>query len=126
MKKGRGERRSIILILLLIGPVLSSAKSDGGSSGAGWTVLGNGDNQQYFSPLTDINDRNVAALGLAWYADIPSQDGLVGNPLVADGVVYQSGAFSRIYANDVRTGKLLWRFDPQIDLDGASLAAFWS
>jgi PQQ-dependent dehydrogenase (methanol/ethanol family) len=126
MMKGRGECCSIVLILLLIGPVLSSAKPGAGSTGAGWTVLGNGDNQQYFSPLAGINDRNVAALGLAWYADIPSQDGLVGNPLVADGVVYQSGAFSRVYANDVRTGELLWRFDPQINLEGASLAAFWS
>ena len=91
-----------------------------------WEVIGNGDNQQYYSPLAQITDKTVGKLGIAWYSDIPSQDGLVGNPLVADGVVYQSGALSRVYANDVRTGKLLWRFDPQVDLKDASLAAFWS
>ena len=34
----------------------------------------------------------VGKLGLAWFADIPSKDGLVGNPLVVDGVAYAGGA----------------------------------
>jgi PQQ-dependent dehydrogenase (methanol/ethanol family) len=114
------------LAAALVAGTALCASNPGESTGDAWQVLGNGNNQQYFSPLAQINDKNVKSLGLAWYADIPSLDGLVGNPLVSDGVVYQSGALSRVYANDVRTGKLLWRFDPQIDLTGASLAAFWS
>ncbi len=90
-----------------------------------WQVSGNVDNQQYSSPLALINDRTVGELGIARYSDIRSQDGLVGKPLVADGVVYRSGALSRVNANDVPTGKPLWRFDPQVDLKDASLAAFW-
>ena len=113
------------LLLLLTAPAFCKPDSHPANID-GWTVIGNGDDQQYYSPLDQINDQNVKTLGLAWYADIPTQDGLVGNPLVADGIVYQSGAFSRVYANDIRTGKLLWRFDPQVDLKGASLAAFWS
>jgi PQQ-dependent dehydrogenase (methanol/ethanol family) len=84
--------------------------------------MGNGHEQQFYSPLTQINDKNVQQLGLAWSADLPTQDGLVGNPLVADGVVYQSGSMNRVYANDVRTGKLLWTFDPQYSFEGGTYA----
>lgn len=90
-----------------------------------WSLLGNGNDQQFFSPLNQINEKTVKSLGLAWFSDIPSQDGLVGNPLIVDGVVYQSGPLSRIYANDVRTGKLIWRFDPGVSLDGSSLAVYF-
>lgn len=86
-----------------------------------WSVIGNGNQQQYFSTLKQINNVNVRSLGLAWYTAIPSQDGLVGNPLVVDGIVYQSGALSRVYASDVRTGRLLWKYSPPLDLQQASL-----
>jgi len=79
-----------------------------------WRFIGNNLEQQHFSPLTQINDRTVKTLGLAWFADMPSKDGMTGVPLVADGVVYQSGAIGKVFANDVRTGKLVWSFDANI------------
>ena len=92
-----------------------------------WRMLGGNSDVWHYSTLKSINDRTVNKLGLAWMADIPSRDGLSGNPLVADGVVYQSGPLGRIYANDVRTGKLLWRFAPEVKFDDrTSLAALWS
>jgi glucose dehydrogenase len=50
-------------------------------------LLGNGNEEQFYSSLTRVNDKNVKTLGLAWYADLPTKDGLVGNPLVAHGIV---------------------------------------
>jgi len=92
-----------------------------------WRVLGGNSDVWHYSALKQITDKNVGALGLAWKADIPSRDGLSGNALVADGVVFQSGPLGRIYANDVRTGKALWRFTPDMTFDEkTSLAAFWS
>lgn len=79
-----------------------------------WRLIGLNAEQQHFSALTQINDRTVKSLGLAWYADLPTEDGPSGVPLVADGVVYESGNLGRIFANDVRTGKALWVFDAQI------------
>ncbi len=38
--------------------------------------------EQRFSPLTQINDRNVGQLGLAWYDDLQTQRGVQGSPLV--------------------------------------------
>lgn len=91
-----------------------------------WPLLGRTPDMQHNSPLAQINDDTVSKLGLAWYADIPSRDGLVGNPLVVGGVVYQSGPSGRAYANDVRTGKELWRFAPAVDFDPNSIIATWS
>jgi len=72
---------------------------------------------QRFSPLRDINDRNVKDLGLAWSADIASPDGLSGTPIVVDGVIYLSGGLGLVVALDADTGKERWSFRPeQIDL----------
>lgn len=89
-----------------------------------WLILGRTAEAQHYSPLDQINVRNVKDLGLAWYADIDSADGLVGNPLVADGVAYEAGPGARIYAHDLRTGKQLWKFDPNSQFKG-TLATFF-
>ena len=87
-----------------------------------WDLLGNSPEMQHHSDLAQINHATVRQLGLAWSVDIPSVDGLVGNPLVKDGLVYQSGARGRIFANDLRTGASRWayeadyRFNNQLNL----------
>ena len=103
---------------LLITPASSlAATSKQQVDSTEWKVLGGSAEVQHYSQLDQINDKTVETLGLAWSANIPSLDGLVGNPLVADGVVYQSGALAKIYANDLRTGKLLWQFSPTLDFN---------
>ena len=73
-------------------------------SNSEWRLIGNNGYEQHFSPLTKISDANAGQLKLKWYADMPVRDGLVGVPLVADGVVYQSGPLGLVFANDLRTG----------------------
>jgi len=107
---------------------LMAAPASGGNSE--WRLFGNGHEQQFYSPLSQVNDKNVKQLGLAWFVDIPGKSGMMSNPLVADGVVYQSGAMARVFANDLRTGRLLWSFDPQINFEGGTIAtsmgALWN
>lgn len=86
--------------------------------GTNWVLAGLTDDRQNFSPLKQINDKNVGQLGVAWYADIPAKAGLPGTPLIVDGVIYQSGQLSIVYANDLRTGRQLWTFDPKVKFDG--------
>jgi quinohemoprotein ethanol dehydrogenase len=83
-----------------------------------WPVIGLTSDNRHFSPLAQINERTVPRLALAWWADIPTRDGLVGEPLIADGVVYESGVPSMVWANDVRTGKLLWAFNAKVTYSG--------
>lgn len=77
---------------------------------AEWRLIGGGSYAQHFSPLAQINQKTVTGLKLAWYADMPTIDGLTGVPLVADGVVYQSGPLGTVWAHDLRTGRLLWNY----------------
>jgi PQQ-dependent dehydrogenase (methanol/ethanol family) len=81
-----------------------------------WPLIGLNSEQQHHSPLDQITTGNVGKLGLAWFSELPTADGLTGVPLVADGVVYQSGALGKVFASDARTGKLLWQFDAEIQL----------
>ncbi|MGE3599232.1 MAG: PQQ-dependent dehydrogenase, methanol/ethanol family [Dehalococcoidia bacterium] len=79
-----------------------------------WRLIGGNEYEQHYSELNQINDQTVKDLQLAWFADMPTRDGLTGVPIVADGVVYQSGGLGKAWAHDVRTGKLLWTFDAGI------------
>ncbi len=74
----------------------------------------NGDyNEQRFSRLDKIDIGNVADLGLAWYADFPTNLPVEGSPLYIDGVIYQPLPWSKVVAYDARTGAQLWLFDPE-------------
>jgi quinohemoprotein ethanol dehydrogenase len=86
-----------------------------------WLTHGRTDNEQRFSPLTDINDKNISQLGLAWYFDLDHNRGLEGTPIVVDGVMYSTGNWNMVYANNAATGELLWKFDPQVDRSRAVL-----
>ena len=72
-----------------------------------WLTYGRDYNEQRFSSLTQVNDANVKDLGLAWSADLDTARGQEATPLMHDGVLYISTAWSMVKAYDARTGKLL-------------------
>jgi len=91
-----------------------------------WPLLGRNADMQHNSPLQAINDKNVANLGLAWSAEMPTKDGMVGNPLVVDGVVYQSAPRTQVFANDLKTGKLLWKFEAPVKMPDETGVPRWA
>src|SRR5436190_8281151 len=83
-------------------------------SDTAWPVNGGVDNIRY-SPLTQINRRNVAQLKVAWTYD--SHDAFKGsemqsNPIVVDGVLYVTTPTMKVVAVDAATGREIWKFDP--------------
>ena len=70
--------------------------------------------EQRFSPLDQINASNAGNLKLAWYYDLETARGQEATPLVVDGVMYVSTAWSIVKAFDAATGKLIWSYDPQV------------
>ena len=70
--------------------------------------------EQRFSTLDQINDSNAQELGLAWYFDTGTDRGLEASPIVIDGIMYSTGSWSVVFANDARTGELIWKYDPQV------------
>ena len=79
-----------------------------------WPQHGLSHSEQRFSPLNSINQTNIGDLKLAWYFDLPEQRGQEATPLVIDGVMYTTSAWSHVIALDARTGKQLWHFDPEV------------
>lgn len=80
-----------------------------------WLGYGRTWDEQRFSPLDQVNDRTVGRLKLAWYADFDTIRGQEATPIVVDGVMYTSTAWSKVMAIDAATGRILWRFDPRND-----------
>lgn len=81
---------------------------------ANWITHGRTYDEQRFSPLNQITDRNVSQLGLAWYYDLDTHRGQESTPLVIDGVMYFTTAWSKVFAVNAATGALLWSYDPKV------------
>jgi quinohemoprotein ethanol dehydrogenase len=79
-----------------------------------WMSYGRDYAEQRFSPLKSINTETVGQLGLAWFADFDTRRGQESTPIVVDGVIYVTTAWSKIYAYEAKTGRELWKFDPGV------------
>jgi len=73
--------------------------------GENWFLKGGNFRGEHYSPLSQINEDNVAELGLAWASDLPLLDGIATTPIVIDGVIYISGAYSIVLAIDASKSK---------------------
>src|ERR1043166_5703867 len=129
----------LIVVILAIAPLNLALKHPGGSAaaaapavhaalqpGAGvdgakiadadadpgeWLSHGRTYSEQRYSPLARINTANVNKLGVAWEYRTYSVRGLEATPLVADGVMFITLAWSKVIALDAATGKPLWSVD---------------
>jgi PQQ-dependent dehydrogenase (methanol/ethanol family) len=79
-----------------------------------WMSTGRDYNEQRFSPLKQIDTENVSLLALAWFGDFDTRRGQESTPLVIDGTLYVTTAWSKVYAYDAKTGRPLWTFDPKV------------
>ena len=114
------------MAVAVIGQTIPASQAVNAPNPAEWRIRGNGSGQYFYSPIDQINDKNVSRLGLAWSVDLPTPDGPVGNILVADGIAYQSSTEGHVFAVDMKSRKLLWQFDPEMRFTGASLLTFIS
>jgi alcohol dehydrogenase (cytochrome c)/quinohemoprotein ethanol dehydrogenase len=80
-----------------------------------WMSYGRTYDEQRFSPLDKVNTGNVGQLSLAWSYDLDTHRGQEATPIVVDGVMYVSTAWSKVKALDARTGALIWAYDPKVD-----------
>jgi quinohemoprotein ethanol dehydrogenase len=79
-----------------------------------WLSHGRTYDEQRYSPLNLIDKGNVAQLGLAWALELDTDRGQEATPLVVDGVMYSTSAWSKVQAIDAATGRLLWQYDPEV------------
>ena len=84
------------------------------SDAANWITHGRTYSEQRHSPLDQINTDTVGELGLAWFADMDTARGQEATPLVMDGKLYLTTAWSKVKAYDAATGEPLWEYDPEV------------
>ena len=88
----------------------------GAVKGTEWLSYSMGWSEQRYSPMTQINPANVKSLALAWSYELgPGGGNQQATPLYSNGVLYTVTNWSIVAAVDARTGKELWRYDPQAD-----------
>jgi PQQ-dependent dehydrogenase (methanol/ethanol family) len=104
----------VVLLVFSMGAGKKSPPTTAVAVGADWTMYGRTNDEQRFSPLSQINEQNIGQLGLLWDRELGTMRGLEATPLVSNGVIFTTGEWSVAYALDAKTGEILWTFDPQV------------
>jgi quinohemoprotein ethanol dehydrogenase len=97
------------------GDVNASAITDADKRPEIWISHGRTYSEQRFSPLSQINLDTVKDVGIAWSAQLDTSRGMEATPIVVDGVMYLTSAWSVVYAYDAVSGERLWKFDPKVE-----------
>jgi quinohemoprotein ethanol dehydrogenase len=98
------------------GKVLRNAGSANDALPGSWLTYGRTQGETRYSPLKQINDTNAKRLGLAWsYVTGAGGGNQEGTPLMWNNTLYGITTWSVVYALDAKTGKELWRWDPEIN-----------
>jgi quinohemoprotein ethanol dehydrogenase len=105
--------------------VIDNAALSSERDGVNWPAYGRTFSEGHYSPLTQISDRNVGRLGLAWALDLDVSNSVTA-PLAVNGVIYLGAGHGVIHAVDARSGKLLWRYDARApEAAGEKLRVAW-
>jgi len=103
-----------LVVSCLIAPSFSTAAPAAKVKAGEWVTHGRDDSEQRYSPLKQVNADNVSQLGLAWYANLSERGQWQSTPVVADGRIYVTTPWSKVYAFDAQSGKQLWKYDPKV------------
>ena len=111
------SRLSSALACFFLACSISFGQSSSGPAKTEWRNYGHDPGGTRFSPLEQINTKNVQQLQRAWtyeLAPTPNSgiEAFETTPLMVDGVLYFTTQTSRAIAVDADTGKELWVFDP--------------
>jgi quinohemoprotein ethanol dehydrogenase len=99
-------------------PVDDLSLRSAGKNGAEWTTYGFTQGETRYSPLNQLDTSNISRLGLAWSYDAGKGGGnQEATPLMWDGKIFSITNWNIVFALDARTGKELWRWDPEVAQD---------
>jgi quinohemoprotein ethanol dehydrogenase len=96
--------------------VLRRAGTPGDPLPGSWLSYGRTQTETRYSTLKQIDATNAKRLGLVWSSVMGAGGGnQEGTPLMWNGTLYGITTWSVVFAVDARTGKELWRWDPEIN-----------
>jgi quinohemoprotein ethanol dehydrogenase len=79
-----------------------------------WLSYGKNYAEDRYSTLEQINKNNIKNLGLAWSLILGTDKGIETTPLILDGIMYLTGPWSKVFAVNAVTGRLIWSYDPEV------------
>ena len=79
-----------------------------------WLIYGGNYAATWFSPLAQIDTMNVSKLAPAWAFSMGVLGGQDGVPIVNNGIMYVTSAWSKLFALDARTGAILWMYEANL------------
>jgi quinoprotein glucose dehydrogenase len=103
MKSTSSRHLPIALALLVLPPF--SIKAQKGTS---WNEYLGGADSSHYSPLKQVNSRNVKQLEIAWSFETGDELSYTFCPLVVDNIAYVAAKQGALVALDASTGKELW------------------
>jgi quinohemoprotein ethanol dehydrogenase len=117
------------LVFLLIEGI--SPETVGKTSTKSWSKSGGNLFNQNYSPLTQINRQNVANLKGVWRARLDgSGTGAKysgeAQPIVDDGIVYIVTGADDVFAIDIKSGQILWKYKANLDDTISSVCCGWT
>lgn len=99
-----------IMLFLLIGFMACKSGADRAAYGSReWREYLGGPERNHYSPLDQINAKNVDQLQMAWEYHTGDSGQIQCNPLMVDSVLYGMTATTRPFAVDAATGKEIWK-----------------
>src|SRR5882724_936359 len=105
-----------------------------------WPMYGHDPGGQGYSPLKQIDTKNVGKLQIAWTYDtrpaaVPASEGVEAKaaprnrasqatPLVVGGTLYLSTPYGRVVAMEADTGKKIWEYESEYTPSGRGIS-YW-
>jgi alcohol dehydrogenase (cytochrome c) len=98
---------------------------------SGWLTNGGNLSNQRYSPLTEIDKENVAALRGVWRTHLKgsglgTQYSGEAQPLVHEGVIYLITGADDVFALSVATGEILWEYRAGLDASIDVVCCGWT
>jgi alcohol dehydrogenase (cytochrome c) len=82
-----------------------------------WLMVNRTYDSKRYSPLSQIDTRNIKGLVPKWTFPLWIQAGQESTPVVNNGIMIVTGAWSKLYVLDARTGRLLWMREAKLPGD---------
>src|SRR5438552_14152000 len=122
-----------LLVLLATNSALYPKLSDDLSAPPtdGWPKSGGNLFNQNYSPLTQINRQNIAGLKAVWRARLDGSGASAkysgeAQPIVHEGVVFIVTGADDVFAISVKTGQILWKYQPNLDEKISTVCCGWT
>ena len=100
----------LLIFILLILTSCSKQNED-------WNSYGKDLTNQRYSKLKQINTENIQKLKLAWQYQTGIKATFQATPIVHKGIMYVSLPFNNVIAMDGKTGKILWHYEHDRNLE---------